>query len=146
MKLILICFFTALSQIVVGQITDTLYYPLKIDDLSQNVVIAVKNDTIPCLMLMSDTSLQYYNNFDCMNCALSGYNSLAYWSKGYEVRNIQYQRVDISVDPNYQMPDGSWTLLGRVPNFQWMPIYSFSTYLDINKKELSKNIVVWMAK
>ena len=38
-------------------------------------------------MLISDTSLQFYNNSDCINCPRKGYDNFTYWQKGYEVRN-----------------------------------------------------------
>lgn len=40
-------------------------------------------DTVKCIMLVCDTSLQHYNNFDCMNCIRSGYNPLVTWQIGY---------------------------------------------------------------
>ena len=42
-----------------------------------------KEDTVKCIMLVCDTSLQHYNNFDCVNCIRSGYNPVVTWQIGY---------------------------------------------------------------
>lgn len=40
-------------------------------------------DTVKCVMLVCDTSLQEYNNYNCIGCQHSGYNPMVTWQTGY---------------------------------------------------------------
>jgi hypothetical protein len=114
--------------------------------VSDTAPIPETKDTIPILMLVCDTSIKEYETLPQMGIIKSylDVDKNVIWEKGYEVRDVKYQYADVSVDPNHQMSDGAWTLLGRVPIYKQMPYYTFLKYLDADKKELSKNIIVWM--
>jgi hypothetical protein len=77
-------------------------------------------DTIPCIMLVVDTlSCHNCNGFDITQGLRQ--EGFAYYIKGYVIRNRYsfYAVNDLSVGIKY---------------------------LDADKKELSKNIIVWMSK
>jgi hypothetical protein len=81
-----------------------------------------KNDTVKVLMLMTDTSEYSGTN-------LNG-NGIAFWQIGYEARTGQY----ICCDPNDK----------KKGSYYW--IYTHVSYIDGDKKELPKNIIVWQSK
>jgi len=99
-------------------------------------------DTIPCIMLVCDTG--YKKGFDksfivystndstenigkCEHCV-----AYVFWMKGYEVREKHYYnngRMRLNAD-GIIMPD----------------CYTHKEYLDADKKQLPKNIIVWQSK
>jgi hypothetical protein len=81
-----------------------------------------KNDTVKIIMLMTDTS--EYNG-----TTLNG-NGIVFWQIGYEVRAGQY----ICCDPKDKINS----------SYYW--IYSHVAYINGDKKELPKNIIVWETK
>jgi hypothetical protein len=60
----------------------------------------------------------------------------------YQVRDIEYKEVDVSVNPNYQLPGGGMTLMGWLPRYEKRVFYSHVEYLDDKKKKLV-GCVVW---
>ena len=81
-----------------------------------------RNDTVKIIMLMTDTS--EYNG-----TTLNG-NGIVFWQLGYEVRSGQY----VCCDPKDKLNS----------SYYW--IYKHVAYINGDKKELPKNIIVWQAK
>jgi hypothetical protein len=81
-----------------------------------------KNDTIKVLMLMTDTS-------DNNGTTLNG-NGIVFWQIGYEVRAAQF----VCCDPKDKTNS----------SYYWL--YSHLAYINGDKKELPKNILVWQSK
>lgn len=81
-----------------------------------------KNDTVKIIMLMTDTS--EYNG-----TTLNG-NGIVFWQIGYEVRSGQF----VCCDP--QDKNNS--------SYYW--VYTHIAYINGDKKELPKNIIVWQSK
>ena len=89
---------------------------------------AEMKDTIPVILLVIDTAAHGSNSFKTTN-------PIAYWIKGYAERTLVYGNVPCTTN-------GSITYY--INCMGWTPI--LETYLDADKKPLSKNIIVWMSK
>ena len=81
-----------------------------------------RNDTVKIIMLMTDTS-------EYTGPSLNG-NELVFWQLGYEVRRGQF----VCCDPNDKLNS----------SYYWM--YSHLSYLNGDKKELPKSVIVWQSK
>ncbi|MES2382333.1 MAG: hypothetical protein V4538_14905 [Bacteroidota bacterium] len=126
-KMVLIVMFLSCAWLLVEaqtlHIEDGIYNPFKMPKRNTNI----GRDTIPVILLVSDTTIP---------------NTVGYCN-GYSVRKIEYANVDVSIDPNYVLPDGGMTLMGWVPRYEERPFYTHLEYLDDKKLPLSKNIIVW---
>lgn len=104
----------------------------------------VQYDTVKTMMVICDTSrVKYGEHFitDSIQTDATGFrghweplytepNHDIYWQIGYEVRTKQW----VCCDPSFR----------DLAAYYWS--YSHVKYLDADKKELSKNIIVWMLK
>ncbi|MEP6950535.1 MAG: hypothetical protein ABI863_14720 [Ginsengibacter sp.] len=81
-----------------------------------------RNDTVKIIMLMTDTS--EYNG-----TTLNG-NGIVFWQIGYEVRTGQF----ICCDPKNK----------NNSSYYW--VYTHVAYINGDKKQLPKNIIVWQSK
>ena len=81
-----------------------------------------RNDTVKIIMLMTDTS-------EYSGTTLNG-NGIVFWQLGYEVRSGQY----VCCDPKDKLNS----------SYYW--IYRHVAYINGDKKELPKNIIVWQSK
>lgn len=117
---------------------------------------AEMKDTIPILMLVCDTSrlfstsihLEYdsvktakMDNKFAACCFVSDTtfypaSHLITWEKGYAERTLIYGSIPC--------PTANETYALSINCMGWSPISE--TYLDADKKSLSKNIIVWMSK
>lgn len=95
---------------------------------AQDGSVSSEIDTIKVVLLVSDTS-----------------KNKLFTIKGYEVRNVTYRMVDVSVNPNYEISPGSVTVMGWIPIYEKKAFYSYLMYLDADKKKLSNNIIVWQS-
>jgi hypothetical protein len=80
-----------------------------------------KDDTVKVIMLMTDTS---ENNGTTLNG-----NGIVFWQMGYEIRRGFY----ICCDPKEKSGSYYWS-------------YSHLAYINGDKKELGKSIIVWESK
>lgn len=92
-------------------------------------------DTIPCFMLCSDTSftLDTLSKFPKVITLRRYTYEEIFWLHGYEVREKHNESEGV-IDPGFYM--------GRV----YKDYYIHKEYIGYDKKPLSKNVVVWVAK
>ena len=82
----------------------------------------IKNDTVKIIMLLTDTS-------EYSGTTLNG-NGIAFWQIGYEVLRGQY----ICCDPKDKTNS----------SYYWL--YTHVAYINGDKKEIPKNIIIWQSK
>lgn len=106
---------------------------------------AITKDTIPVLIVVCDTSkpvayffmatdsIQHspYSFTGHMVNVYSKPNPMVYWENGYEVRN-----KECCINGYH----------GDYGIYEATPFYTHVKYLDADKKELSKNIIVWLSE
>jgi hypothetical protein len=90
-------------------------------------------DTIPCLLMYSDTTSSYY--YDTTYYTISNLIDYGvYWMKGYGVREMHEGSLEVfSINASGQIEPA--------PNY-----YSHKEYLDDNKHPIKNSIIIWQAK
>lgn len=100
-----------------------------------------KLDTIPVIMLVSDTTRNTYHEkrYEGYEGGRAHYsyktvteqNNDCFWQNSYSVRSVEH--ITMSTD--------NWGTIDRNH-----PIYSHIKYLDANKKPMKAGVVIWMSK
>lgn len=116
----------------------------QIDTINYKVKIQV--DTLPVIMLVCDTSLNEYNTkINDKVYTYIDFNNSVFWRIGYEVSWRTFSEEPDNAASIHHNPDGSWTD-DLVQHWKIIEHKESLKYLDVNKKELNKNIIVWMVK
>lgn len=90
-----------------------------------------KQDTIPVIILCSDTSAKWINGEEF-------YNASVEWRFGYEVRSVERRNnYEGITDPGFYLPPLKYE--------EWN-IYSHVAYLDGKKNLMPNKIMVWQSK
>jgi hypothetical protein len=123
---------------------DSLIKPTSEPEVHVDSLDTSQHDTIKVIMLVCDTSISYGVTVD--HTPLPIYDKNINWKYGFEVRNVSVEEFIPSMqlqstgDPNTAFVPAIW-IQPRKRN-----VYTHKEYLNADKTQLSKNIIVWMSK